>query len=146
MYKHLGGWILVSGVWNFPPPKSSAELTKDSSPPPLASTLPLRCRWGPVGRQYVEGGFGRLRGRKMQHRGYRGDQGDLHFGAYGCPSKFGKWCWKFLIIPKRFLGWKNGNLRESCKSCCVFFLNFHPPLFKDEFSRQIGNHFSIYFE
>lgn len=125
MYKHLGGWILVSRVWNFPPPKSSAEWTKKLLPPP-ASTSPLRCRCGPVGRQYVEGGFGRLRGRKMQHRGYRGDQGHLHFGGYGCPSNFleddaGSF-WSFFW---RFLGWKE-KTRVLSKLLC-FFLNFHPP-------------------
>ena len=69
----------------FSTPKKALQNFSNKNSFPPASTSPLRCRCGPVGRQYVEG---RLRSRlqgdpRLRHRGYRGDQGDLHFGGYG---------------------------------------------------------------
>lgn len=47
MYKHLGGWILVSRVWNFHPQKARQNWQKNSFPPPslhIATSMPLRPR------------------------------------------------------------------------------------------------------
>ena len=121
MYKHLGGWILVSPV-KFSIPKKLCRIDKKtrSPPPPHRHFDAAAAPW--VDRTLKVGSVGFA--VRCSTVGIEEIKEISILVGTGCPSKFleddAGSCWSSLSV---FLG---GSLRKSCKSCCCVFLTSTP--------------------